>query len=315
MYNMLLKETVMGLASNTPVEGLLYIRPYVEKPTSSGSSTYIAGTAFGKGSIPFKVWQGETFNKMKAEDLSGKICFVKAEVNEFGNAKSLIIKDITSDIGEDCNLGPYDFMESKYNPEELWTCFWGILKQNTSPEAFAIVEKVIAPVKYNFEMEFAAVNHHDNCMHGLLAHTSKVVKIAQIVKFYPVIRNTVTMDAIMVGCALHDIGKVLEYNNGNISEEGKILNHLTLGLRLIMEHRYDIVNSMGQNFYDTLLSVIQQHHGQYGERPKTLAAYLVHTFDMLDAKLTDVSELIENSCSDTIKVDDFYLRFNKKQEG
>ena len=308
-YKIITREDVMKSKNNTPVEGLLLMRTYQEKPTQSGSSAYLVGSAEGLGSVPFKVWAGETFDKMKDTDYSNQICYVKALVNDYNNMKSIIIDSVELYNGDEfCNM---DFLERKYDEDALWSSLTRVIKNCCSEEAVKVFELVISPIEERFRQEFAAVNHHDNCVNGLLAHTSRVVKIAQVVKFYPVIQDSVTMDALMIGCALHDIGKVLEYNNGSMSEEGKLLNHLALGLNLVTPYKKEIVSLKGINFYNTLLSVIQQHHGQYGERPKTLASYLVHMFDMLESKLTDASESITNSGTDTIKCEDFYLHFDK----
>lgn len=308
MSNVILtRESVMALSNNTKVEGLVFVRSYVEKPTQNNNSTYYMGTAEGLGQIQFKVWQGEAFDEMKTNDYSNKVCHIFAKVNDYNGVKSLVVDKIEPYAGDDLSM--LDFLEKKYDTATLWTSLNTRLKTDCSPEAVEIFNMIMEPIKDRFEVEFAAVNHHDNCVSGLLAHTSKVAKIAQIIKFYPVLLESVTIDALMVGCAIHDIGKVLEYNNGSISNTGKILNHLSLGLGLVMPFKDKIVELKGELFYDTLLSVIQQHHGEYGEHPKTLAAYLVHLFDCLESKLTDTSESIQNALTDTVKCEDFYLRF------
>lgn len=310
MATIITKEWFNNAPNNEPFNGLLLIRNYAEKPTSNNASTFISGVGEGLGSIQFKVWQSDTaFDKMKSDDYKGCICVVKGNVNEYNGTKSLIILDVDKYAGTDVQT--YDFMEKKYDEPYLWDSMVNILNKNCSPEAVSIFLTVMNPIEAKFRKEYAAVSHHDACVNGLLAHTCKLVKIAQIMMYYPVLKDSVTYDAIFLGCALHDIGKVLEYSNGSVSELGKTLNHLTLGLTLIMPHKEYIINLKGKEFYDTLMSVIQQHHGEYGERPKTLAAYLVHVFDMLESRLTDASDAVSNSLTDVIKVDDFYLHINK----
>lgn len=301
------KQMFMEAPNNAVMNGLVLIRSYTEKPTSNGTSTYLYGTAEGVGSMPFKVWSGKTLQDMKQNDYTGKICEVKVSVNEYNGVRSLIIESLTPYKGT--NYKQSDFLEKKYDADELWTTMLNVIAKNCSQEACDIFKLIIKPIEERFKTEFAAINHHDNCVNGLLAHTTKVVRISQIIKFYPVLQDAVTNDVLIIGCALHDIGKVLEYNMGNISEQGKILNHLTLGLTMIMDKRDDIVRLKNEEFYNTLLSVVQQHHGEYGERPKTLAAYIVHLIDSMEAKLTDASEAVEAATGDTIKCEDFYLRF------
>lgn len=302
----LTKEMVSAASNNAKVEGLVFMRTYTEKPTSDGNNSFLAGTAEALGAIQFKVWAGPTYDKMNGGTYVGKICKVAGKINDFNNTRSLIIDSVEEYEGDEYNVG--HFLVKKYSPAKLWDSLTNVLRTNVSPEAYEVFEIVINPIVDSFTEEFAAVNHHDNCVNGLLAHTCKLVKIAQVIKFYPIMQDTVTNDALMVGCAIHDIGKTLEYNWGTISKEGRFLNHLTLGLNLITPYKDEIVALKGEEFYSTLISVIQQHHGEYGERPKTLAAYLVHVFDALEAKLTGAQESIENAVGDTIKVDEFYLK-------
>lgn len=310
MATIITKEWFTSAPNNEPFNGLVLVRNYVEKPTSNNTSTFISGTMEGLGVLQFKVWQNDdAFSKLKQNDLKGVVCSIKGNVNEYNGTKSLIVLDIEQYTGTD--VTPLDFMEKKYDEEYLWNSMIQILRKNCSFEAVEVFQRIIEPIEKRFREEYAAINHHDSCVNGLLAHTCKTVKIAQVLMYYPTIRDSVTYDAIYLGCALHDIGKVLEYNNGSMSELGKTLNHLTLGLTLIMPHREFIVQKKGKEFYDTLMSVIQQHHGEYGERPKTLAAYLVHIFDMLESRLTDASDAIQDSVNDVIKLDDFYLHINK----
>ncbi|MBR3599861.1 MAG: hypothetical protein IKL53_08270 [Lachnospiraceae bacterium] len=308
--NILTKENIMSMKADTVIEGYILIRTYQEKPTSNGTSTFLTGTAEGIGAVPFKVWKKkEAFDTMKSTDLSNRICKILGAVSEYNNSISIVIDNIEPYEGDELTFD--QFIEKRYDEDELWEKLNKVITSMCTPEAVEVWCAIITPIKDRFRKEYAAVNHHDNCINGLLAHTCKVVRIAQVIKFYPTLQDAVTSDALIIGCAVHDVGKVLEYNNGTVSEQGKLLNHLTLGLGLIMPHKDKIVSLKGQDFYDTLLSVVQQHHGEYGERPKTLAAYLVHLFDMLESRLADASLAVETSLTDTIKCDEFHLRFKK----
>ena len=298
-------ELFSNSENDAKLSGLVYIRPYQEKPTKT-DGVYLFGTIECKGRYQFKVWSGPTLTKMTDEDFASSICYVTGQVNEFNGAKSFIIKTIEKCTGNE--FTELDFMTIKYNQEEIWNSLIRILQKNCSENALRVFDLIMEPIRDRFIMEYAAVSHHDNCIGGLLAHTMKVVRIAQTVKVYQAIMDGVSSDALFIGCALHDIGKVLEYNMGDMSEEGKTLNHLTLGLTLIMPRKDEIVELMGEDFYSTILSVVQQHHGEYGERPKTVTAYLVHLIDSIEAKFTDLSESIEAAKNDTVKCEEFYLR-------
>lgn len=306
MSSILTKDYLLGLPDKSKVKGFVYIRTYNEVPKKTGNGTYITGVVDCIGTVPFKVWSGEAFDTMKEFDHIGKVCEIVALINDYNGVKSIVIDEINRFPVTD--LKAIDFMNKKYNPEELWSAMTKTLRDKCSQEALDVFRRIIEPILDRFMNEFAAISHHDACVNGLLAHTQRVVKLTQIIKFYPSINETISQDALFIGAALHDIGKVLEYNNGAISNDGKYMNHLTLGLTLVMPHKEFIIEKKGIEFYDTLLSVIQQHHGEYGERPKTLAAYLIHKLDALEAEFTDISEAITGNTTDVIKCGDFILR-------
>lgn len=300
------KEDALALPSGSPVVGYAYIRSYTEQPTKN-SGTFLAGHMNCIGDIPFKVWGGTTLNQMKETPLADTICYIHGEVNEYAGSKSIIIKDICSYTGDE--LVPEDFLELKYDAEELYEKLHTLISHNVSTEALTVFDMVITPIKERFCKEYAAVSHHDACMSGLLAHTTKLVRLIQIMKFYPEISRVLDKDILFVGSALHDIGKTLEYNNGSVSDLGMKMSHLTLGLKLLEPYKNDIIRLKGETFYSDLESIIQQHHGEYGERPRTMVAYIIHIIDGLEAQLTDIDDIIGSASSNQVKVADYRLSF------
>lgn len=311
-FGMLDKKSVMTLTNGTIVNGLVYVKDYTKLPTKNGSN-YIGGTLECIGAIPFKVWPGETFNKMMADSYEKTICKVNAEVNDYNGTRSLIIKLIEKADGTD--IGCEAFFERRYDANELWTGLTNILHSNCSPQAIEVFNMVISgEVKDRFVKEFAAIYHHDNCYNGLLAHSTKVTRLAQILKFYPTLQKVIDKDTLFVGAAIHDVGKILEYSNGGISPEGKMMSHLTLGIFLVAPYKDRIVQLKGAKFYDDLMSIISQHHNEWGERPRTLIAYIIHIIDKLEAQLTTIQELVMSSTSDDIKLEDLKLSFVKGED-
>lgn len=297
---------IPNLSDGTLVEGTVLMGTYSEKPTQGGS-TYLYGQVNCGCKVQFKVWAGVCLEQMRSTDYTGKICDITGKVNEYNGNKSIIISGIVEHIGND--FREIDFLLKKYDPDTEYNTFISFISANLSPEAYSIFNEIMDPIKDRFKMEFAAVNHHDNCVSGLLAHSSKTARIAKVLKLYPTTLDAVTLDALILGAAIHDIGKVMEYYNGRVSNIGKTLNHLTLGVMMLYNHRDFIVNTKDEKFFNTLVSVIQQHHGEYGERPKTVAAFLVSLIDSLEATLTDVQEAIESTSESTICINGWYLSY------
>ena len=175
------------------------------------------------------------------------------------------------------------------------------------PYSVVLFDEIIKPVEDSFKNEFAAVSHHDACRSGLLAHTTKVVRMASMIKQYPEILKRVSSDLLFIGCALHDIGKVFEYNNGAISNLGKSLSHHTFGVIILLDNKELICSSMGESFFYSLLAVVEQHHGEYAEHPRTVASYVIYQLDNLDSRLTSLNSLLAESDGDVVQYDGYKM--------
>lgn len=303
---MLVKEQVLGLPHDSSIVGYAYINSYTVQPTKNGG-TFLAGSMCCNGNVSFKVWGGPTYDSMMENSVAGKICRVNGKVNDFNGIKSVIIDTCT--IYEGNELEVDNFLEHKYDAVELFSRLHKVLETNCTPEGVQIFDMVIEPIKDRFCKEFAASNHHDACANGLLAHTFKTVKLMQILKFYDTLDKAIDKDILFVSAALHDIGKVLEYNTGAITPIGMKMSHLTLGVDLIAPFEKRIIGIKGTDFYDSLVSVIQQHHGEFGERPRTLVAYVVHLIDGFEAQFTDINDAVSSAITNQVKIGEYKLSF------
>lgn len=305
----LLKEDLMSLPDGSSIVGYAYITNYVPQPTKNGG-TFLGGSMCCVGTVPFKVWSGPLYDSMTENPVAGMICRINGKVNEFNSQKSIIFDTCVPYYGDELEVD--DFLEHKYNADEMFSKMRKILANNCTAEGVEIFDTIIAPIKDRFCKEYAAVSHHDACAGGLLAHTFKTVRLVQIIKFYEAISNAIDKDLLFVAAALHDIGKIREYNTGAITPIGMQMSHLTLGVEMIAPFEQYIVKMKGQDFYNGLISVIQQHHGEYGERPRTLVAYMIHLIDGLEAQFTDINDIIESASTNQVKIAEYKLSFIKE---
>lgn len=301
------KEAFDLLNDKDPVQGYALIRSY---QTLSKNTTYIDGILESIGAIKFKVWNtANAFKVLSDADLSNHIVKIAGVVNDYNGVRSILINDVSSD-GIPAELQSEDFYEKKYDAEALYAKLVEVLEHNCSEASMNCFNTLIGAYGPKFKKEFAAISHHDNCLNGLLAHSLKVTRLVQIVKFYPELCKHLDLDLLFLGAAIHDIGKVLEYDAGSISEVGKLCSHTTLGLQILADYGPEFSEYLGSGRYQELLSIVQQHHGSYGEKPRTLSAYIIHLFDALEASITSVEESASNSKNGQIYVDDIgYLKF------
>lgn len=292
--SILVRDELIKKSDGEFVKGFVLIKAYTKQPTKTGGS-YIGGSLEAKGSMQFKVWSNaDCFDDMDKYDYQERVCFVSGKVNVYMGAYSLVLETCRVVDEESEGVSKSEFYEEKYSATAFWNNLMGTVKKNTTEDGFSIVEEVLnESVRERFCEEFAAVGHHDNCRSGLLAHTAKAIKIATVLKMYPSIMERVSSDLLFVSMAIHDVGKIREYNNGVISSEGKFISHNISGIMILEEHKERIIELKGESFYIELCSIVATHHGEYGEVPRTIASYIVHLIDCFESNLTSVNQLLE----------------------
>ena len=301
---MVIKKDLANLVDGEVIETVAFIKSYDVRPTKNNTK-YIDGMLEMKGSVPFKVWSGVTFNELEKYDYRNMVCFINAKVNEYNGNKSLIITGIKA--LEEGAYAPADFFEEKYQTEAYWNALCKLIHNNCSPEGIQIFEKVLGSILDRFKVEFAARGHHDAVKSGLLAHTYKLVYImTRVIKLYPNIMNRVDHDMFSLGVALHDIGKIHEYTNGVIEGNGLLVSHHTFGVEMMVQHKDFIIGLKNEEFYYRLLAIIEQHHGEFEETPRTIEAYLVHMVDNFESTYQAIDESLEKG-SPVVSIGTFKL--------
>lgn len=290
---MLIKKDLESMSDGSVVETIGLIKSYDVRPTKNGGQ-YISGSLEMKGTVDFKIWSGSLFDELVKYDYSDAVCKIYGKVNEYNGVKSLVLSDVKA--VEEGVYNKEDFFEDKYNTEAYWNTLNVIVNKNCSEKAQEIFSIVMNDglLKERFNVEFAARSHHDAVKSGLLAHTYKVTFImTKMLKLYPAIVQNVDTDALILGSAFHDIGKVLEYTNGSIIGNGLLVSHHAFGVELLYKYKENITELKGKEFYYRLISVIEQHHGEFGEAPRTFEAMLVHLVDCLETRFTEINENFE----------------------
>lgn len=305
-YKLLNKEEILQQADRELVKGISILSSYVPQTAKNGKE-YYNGTLKAQGNLEFKVWGGQLFDQLKAEDYKGVPVYIEAEVNVWNDTKSLILKKVVAvdvvDLGID--ITPLD--PTKYDIAANEKEFYSLLKEELSPNGFELFKRIYNRIRKEFRSEYAAVKIHDAYRGGLLAHTLKMLKVLQFIwNTYPNIRENMNKDLVFIGLAIHDMGKIVEYNNGTRTDIA-FATHNFLGQEILFEFKKDIVEGFeatvkgsdeviivepfGSDFYYRLQAIIQQHHGEFGEPCHTIESYLVHLVDMFESRV----EIFEES--------------------
>lgn len=304
---MIIKKDLISMVDKQPIETVALIKSYdIRVSKNNKDSKYIDGMVEMKGSVPFKVWMSDVaFTELEKYDYRNQICFITGKVNEYNGSKSLVISSVRA--LEEGTYDPSDFFEEKYQVDAYWDALRKLVMKNCSETGIEIFNKVFTNIESRFKVEFAARGHHDAVRGGLLAHTYKVSFImSRVIKLYPNLMQSVDNDLFVLGATIHDIGKIIEYTNGIIEGHGLIVSHNTFGVEMLAEHKDFIVELKGEDFYYRLIAIITQHHGQYGEPPRCIEAYLVHMVDNLESTFQAIDESLEKG-QKTINVHEFKL--------
>lgn len=145
----------------------------------------------------------------------------------------------------------------------------------------------------------AAIIVHHAYRGGLLEHTLGVMKLCKSIgELYP----GVNKDLLIVGAAMHDVGKIYEYKiepyGIERTTEGELIGHIVLGAKMVNDWAKKISNFPKKDLYH-LIHMILSHHGEleWGSPtlPKTLEAVILHHADDLDSKIGQINSLKEKN--------------------
>lgn len=303
-------------ANKAPISGVLVIKSYNIALTKRGDE-FINGELLSGVTVPFKVWHNSSaFTKLKSGEYSGQVMYVSGEVNEYQGQKSIVINSVLEPDGD---FGLDLFMPIRYNTDAYWNGLRTQFEYRTSDKIHAIANEVLFEnneVAERFKIEQAASTHHDNCKSGLEAHTYKVMRLMDnIISEYPMLCNNLDgtlnqdmIDLLKFGVLVHDLGKIKEMKLG-VYQPCSIVTHRYLGIEMLPKDK--ILELYGEEWWLQLVSILLQHHGEFGDECRTLASYLVHKCDLLESQLTSVVQSLEapvaSSAGDRIKQDGLWL--------
>jgi 3'-5' exoribonuclease len=123
----------------------------------------------------------------------------------------------------------------------------------------------------------ATLDAHHAYAGGLLEHT---VAVAALCRETAQLHQRLRIDLLVAGALVHDVGRTLELGRGPVfrpTEEGRLLGHVHLGLRLIEEHG----SALDSEVRAELLHAVACHHDPRAAR--TAEAAVLYHANQLDA--------------------------------
>lgn len=289
--------------------GTILLKEYHSQLTKN-DKVYVTGVLTSGSDVQFKAWDNSSaFDILRNSDISGCVVDISGRWSEYNGNFSVILNSVTVNAGVQAS----DFMPTKYNIDAYTESLKDLILKSCSEKGYVLACEMLFnndELMNTFKVEFAARAHHDNCKGGLLAHTYKVCSLVRVaLNMYDSLwhGDSDLKDLYILGALFHDLGKVREMHLGVYQKE-QVVNHSFLGVEMLNKSR--IVELYNEDWYYYLVSILLQHHGEYGENPKSICAYVVHLIDCLDAYVTDICQTLERGIDkDTVvRSKDFFLR-------
>jgi len=284
---------ISELRAGERIEDEVFLIRAKDLRTTTQGSLYIHAVLVDRsGQMVARAWQAteEMFHMMP----EGGFLRFKGRVENYKGNLQFIVDGIspaeagTFDIGDFLPKAPGD---SDARFQRLREILSGLTDANLAAlaEVFLADEMLMS----GFRRAPAAAALHHAYIGGLLEHTLSLLEVAlKVVPLYP----RLSLDLILVGLFLHDIGKAKEltYETAiGYSDQGQLIGHIALATMMIEEKAKEAAAKTGKPFPDRLRWALQHivlsHHGQYAfgspKLPALPEAMAIHYLDNLDAKL------------------------------
>lgn len=179
----------------------------------------------------------------------------------------------------------------------LWQDLEGAIAAIAHAQLRETVKRVIDETEASLRTTPAAISMHHAYRHGLLEHTVHMLRAARaLLPLYP----EVDADLALAGIALHDIGKIEEYEGefaAKTSRIGTLQGHVVIGFRVARKAALQC--GLNADLTERLEHIILSHQGEKEWGAAAMAAtpeaVFVSMVDNLDAKMGMVQRVLRNT--------------------
>ena len=296
------KQFINELEKGTQVDSIFMISKKLVKQKKSGQDYCLICLQDKGGSIDGVIWT-EAFERLSNADRlfkEGDFANIQGEITDYKGSKQLLVNSLQK-IENKAEIEYSDFIRtSKRNAAEMYSEMKTFINSIESIHLKKLLDSFFEDKKFKEELSnaTAAVQYHHAYKGGLLEHSLNVAKICD--KLSGIYEN-LNRDLLITGAILHDIGKIKEYKVDiviKITDEGRLLGHITIGYGMILEKIKEI-EEFPEDLKERLLHIILSHHGQkeFGspKRPKILEAFIVYHVDHMDADVGGFNIILEEN--------------------
>ena len=265
-------STIADLAPDRTVEGVYAVARKQRRTTRKGAPYLALELVDPTGRIEGRIWNDvELLDGRFAE---GDAVRVLGRVERFADRLQLEIRSVEAADEDPAELSP----RLRRDADELDGFFEFLAGEISHPGLAGVVGSVVRDAEVRRALrELPAAETHHSYAGGLLEHTVGVATLArETAQLHPRLRA----DLLLAAALLHDIGRARELGRGpsfRPTEEGRLLGHVHLGLRLIEER----AGGLDAEVRAELLHAVASHHDRNSAR--TAEAAVLYHANQLDA--------------------------------
>jgi len=268
--------TIAELAEDRTVEGVYAVTRKERRRTRSGAPYLALELSDASGRIEARVWSDvELLDQRFAE---GDAVRVLGRVERFGGKLQVQVRAVESAGDTD----PAELTPSlRRDADELDGFLEFLAAEIAHPGLAAVVASFVGDPALREALRSlpaAGADGHHGYAGGLLEHTVGVATLArETAQLHPRLRA----DLLLAAALLHDVGRTRELGRGpsfRQTEEGRLLGHVHLGLRMIEERARDLDPAV----LAELLHAVGCHHDR--QAAKTAEAAVLYHANQLDAQ-------------------------------
>jgi 3'-5' exoribonuclease len=268
--------TIVELAEDRTVEGVFAVTKKERRRTRAGAAYLALELADSSGRIDARVWSDvELLDQRFGE---GDAVRVLGRVERFGGKLQVQVRAVEAvDDADPATLTP----SLRRDADELDGFLEFLAGEIVHSGLAAVVDSFLrdAGIRASFRaLPAAGSDGHHGYAGGLLEHTVGVATLCrETAQLHPRLRS----DLLLAAALLHDVGRVRELERGpsfRQTEEGRLLGHVHLGLRLIEQRARDLDPAA----LAELLHAVACHHDRQAAR--TAEASVLYHANQLDAQ-------------------------------
>ncbi len=260
---------ISDLAEDRVVEGVFAVKTKRKLRTKGGAAYLALELVDPSGRIEARVWNDvELLDGRFGE---GDAVRVLGRVERFRDRLQLDVRTLEATDVDPASLTP----ALRRDAEELTGFLEYLAGEVSHPGLAATVSAVLA--QCDLSAFPATPEGHHSYAGGLLEHTVGVATLCrETAQLHPRLRG----DLLLAAALVHDCGRTLELSRGpsfEPTEEGRLLGHVHLGLRLVEEHAEGLTATQRAE----LLHCVAAHHDARAAR--TAEAAVLYHANQLDA--------------------------------